>query len=171
MNAEILSEEMHKIPPTELVTVRRWQRSAAAEGRWGSLTKCGVTKLVTVCRVYDGPSCRFVMKFREVIPVPIFKELKCFGINTLDGRYDGLSQAQRSVEGLRYKTLKLLEFGYLDYFSELHDEPAGRAVMATTVCHALRNPILGQTSPSSFSSCTMMPPTNHHEHDGPSQAP
>ena len=48
MNAEILSEEMQKRPPTELVTVRRWQRSAAAEGRWGSLTKCGVTKLVTV---------------------------------------------------------------------------------------------------------------------------
>ena len=39
-----------------LVTVRRWQRSAAAEGRWGSLTKCGVTKLVTARRVYDGSS-------------------------------------------------------------------------------------------------------------------
>ncbi|TMW94695.1 hypothetical protein EJD97_009917 [Solanum chilense] len=75
---------MQKRPPTELVTVRRWQRSAAAEGRWGSLTLCGVTKLVTVRRVYDGPSCRFVMKFREVIPVPIFQELKCFGMKTLD---------------------------------------------------------------------------------------
>ena len=68
-----------------LVTVRRWQRSAAAEGRWESLTKCGITKLVTVRSVYDGPSCRFVMKFREVIPVPIFQELKCFGTKTLDG--------------------------------------------------------------------------------------
>ena len=68
-----------------LVTVRRWQRSATAEGRQGSLTKCGVTKLVTVRRVYDGPSCRFVMKFREVIPVPRFQELKCFGTKTLDG--------------------------------------------------------------------------------------
>ena len=76
---------MQKRPPTELVTVRRWQRSAAAEGRWGSLTKCGVMKLVTVCYVYDGPSCRFVMKFREVIPVPIFQELKCFETNALDG--------------------------------------------------------------------------------------
>ena len=85
MNAEILSEEMHKIPPTELVTVRRWQRSAAAEGRWGSLTKCGVTKLVTVRRGYDGPSCRFVMKIKEVIPVTIFQELKCFETKTLDG--------------------------------------------------------------------------------------
>ena len=56
-----------------LVTVRRWQRSAAAEGRWRILTKCGVTKLVTVRRVYDGPSCRFVMKFREVIQYPYSK--------------------------------------------------------------------------------------------------
>ena len=66
------------------VTVHRWQRSAAAEGRWGSLTKCGVTNLVTVRRVYDGPSCKFVMKFREVIPITIFQELKCFGTKTLD---------------------------------------------------------------------------------------
>ena len=76
---------MQKRPPTELVTVRRWQRSAAAEGRWGSLTKCGVMESMTVRRVYDGPSCRFVMKFREVIPVPIFIEFKCFGTKTLDG--------------------------------------------------------------------------------------
>ncbi|TMW85639.1 hypothetical protein EJD97_022779 [Solanum chilense] len=82
---------MQKRPPTELMTVRRamtvrrWQRSEAAEGRWGSLTKCGVMKLVTVRRAYDGPSCRFVMKFREVIPVPRFQELKCFETKTLDG--------------------------------------------------------------------------------------
>ncbi|TMW98017.1 hypothetical protein EJD97_004623, partial [Solanum chilense] len=88
---------------------------------------------------------------------------------TLDDRYDGSSQAQRSVEGLRSITLKLLEFGYWDHFSDLHDEPAGRTVMATTVRHALRNPTLGQTSPSSFSSFTTMPPTNRHRHDGPSQ--
>ena len=56
-----------------LVTVCRWQRSAAAEGRWGSLTKCEVTKLVTVRCVYDGPSCRFIMKFREVIQYPYSK--------------------------------------------------------------------------------------------------
>ncbi|TMW99799.1 hypothetical protein EJD97_001948, partial [Solanum chilense] len=56
-------------------TVRRWQRSAAAEGRWGSLTKCGVTESMTVRRVYDGPSCRFVMKFREVIQYQYSKSL------------------------------------------------------------------------------------------------
>ncbi|TMW80617.1 hypothetical protein EJD97_017760, partial [Solanum chilense] len=55
--------------------VHRWQRSAAAEGRWGSLTKCGVTESMTVRRVYDGPSCRFVMKFREVIQYLYYKSL------------------------------------------------------------------------------------------------
>ena len=67
-----------------LVTVRRWQSSAVAEGRWGSLTKCGAMEFMTVRRVYNGPSCRFVMKFREVIPVLIFQEFKCFGTKTLD---------------------------------------------------------------------------------------
>ncbi|TMX02263.1 hypothetical protein EJD97_022209 [Solanum chilense] len=68
-----------------LVTVRRCQRSVVAEGRWGSLTKCGVTESVTDRRVHDGPSCRFVMKFRKVVLVPIFQEFKCFGMETLDG--------------------------------------------------------------------------------------
>ena len=68
-----------------LVTVRRWKHSVAADGRWGSLTKCGITKLVTVRRGYDGPSCRFVVKFREVIPIPRFQELKFFRTKTLDG--------------------------------------------------------------------------------------
>ncbi|TMW81545.1 hypothetical protein EJD97_009007 [Solanum chilense] len=75
---------MQKRPPTERVTVRRWQRSAAAEGRWGNLTKCGVTESMTVRRVYDSPICRFVMKFREVVPVPIFQEFKCFETKTLE---------------------------------------------------------------------------------------
>ena len=76
-----------------LVTVRKCHRSAAAEGIWGSMTKCGVTKLVTVRRGYDGPSCRFVMKFREVIPVPRFQELKCFRTEPSTDRcaYDGPS--------------------------------------------------------------------------------
>ena len=160
-----------------LVTVCRWHRSAATEGRWGSLTKCGVTRLVTICRVYDSPSCRFVVKFREVIPVPRFQELKCFGTKTLDGTLClwrsvilaiegneessrrnctsmGRKSPQRSVEGLCSKTLQLLESGYWDHFSELHNEPVGRTVIDTTDCHKLRNPTLGWTSPSSFSSCT-----------------
>ena len=94
-----VSEEMQKRPPTELMTVRRCQRSAAAEERWGSLTKCGVTKLVMVRRGYDGQSCRFVVKFREVIPVPRFQELKCFGMKTLDGLLCLWQSLIRAVEG------------------------------------------------------------------------
>ena len=86
---------------------------------------------------------------------------------TLEGRNDGSSQAQRSIKGLHSKTLELLEFGYWDYFSDLHDEPVERTVMATTVRHTLHNPKHGKNSPSSFSSCTTMPPTNRHEHDEP----
>ncbi|TMW95392.1 hypothetical protein EJD97_008957, partial [Solanum chilense] len=90
---------------------------------------------------------------------------------TLDGKYGGSLRAQWSVEGLRSKTLKLLEYGYWGYFSDLHNEPAGRTVMATTVRHVFRNLTLGQTSPFSFSSCTTLPPTDRYKHDGPSQAP
>ncbi|TMW80185.1 hypothetical protein EJD97_023046 [Solanum chilense] len=68
-----------------LVTVRRWQHSAAVEGRWRSLTKCGVTESVTDHRSHDGSSGRFIMKIREVALVPIFQEFKCFGTETLDG--------------------------------------------------------------------------------------
>ncbi|TMW83652.1 hypothetical protein EJD97_001074 [Solanum chilense] len=57
-----LSKKYRKVPPTELVTVRR-----ARDG------------------LHDGPSCWFVMKIREVIPVPKFQEFKCFGTETLDG--------------------------------------------------------------------------------------
>ncbi|TMW93523.1 hypothetical protein EJD97_011546, partial [Solanum chilense] len=101
--------------------------------------------------------------------VPYFANSSAALFITLDCRYDGSSQAQRSVEGLRSITLKLLEIRYWDYFSDHHDEPAGRTVMATTVRHALRNPTLGQTSPSSFSSFSTMLPTSPHRHDGSSQ--
>ncbi|TMW92644.1 hypothetical protein EJD97_012759 [Solanum chilense] len=53
-----------------LVTVHRWHRSAAAEGRWGILKKCRVTECLTDRRSHDGPSCWFVMKIREVIQYP-----------------------------------------------------------------------------------------------------
>ncbi|TMW98328.1 hypothetical protein EJD97_004186, partial [Solanum chilense] len=101
--------------------------------------------------------------------VPYFANSSASLFITLHSTYDGSSQAQQSIEGLRSITLELLEFGYWDYFSNIHDEPAGRNVMATTFHHTLRNPTLGQTSPSSCSSFTTMPPTDHHRHDEPSQ--
>ncbi|TMW96658.1 hypothetical protein EJD97_007033, partial [Solanum chilense] len=66
------------------------------------------------------------------------------------------------------KHFQLLQSGYWDHFSELHDEPAGRTVIDTMDRHKLRNPTLGQTSPSSFSRCTTLPPTDHRKHDEPS---
>ena len=81
------------------VTVRRWQRREATDGRWGSLTKCGIMKLVTVRHGYDGPSCRFVVKIREVIPVPKFQELKYFETKTLDGPLCLWRSVTLAVEG------------------------------------------------------------------------
>jgi len=59
----------------------------------GKSDKCGITKLVTVRHGYDGPSCRFVVKIREVIPVPKFQELKSFETRPSTDRcaYDGPS--------------------------------------------------------------------------------
>ncbi|TMX04253.1 hypothetical protein EJD97_010482, partial [Solanum chilense] len=101
--------------------------------------------------------------------VPYFENSSTGLFIVLDDRHDESSQAQRSVEGLRSITLELLKFGYWDYFSDLHDEPAGRTVMATMVRHTLCNPTLGQTSPSSFCIFTTMPPMDRHRHDGLSQ--
>ncbi|TMX05626.1 hypothetical protein EJD97_014011 [Solanum chilense] len=67
------------------VTVRRWHLSAAAEARWGSLTKCGVTECVKDRRCHDCPSCLFALKIREVVPIPNFQEFKCYGTETTDG--------------------------------------------------------------------------------------
>ncbi|TMX04772.1 hypothetical protein EJD97_004776 [Solanum chilense] len=63
-----LSQKYRKVPPTELVTVRR-----------------ASDEYVTDRRSHDGPSCWFVMKIREVVPIPKFQEFKCFGTETLDG--------------------------------------------------------------------------------------
>ena len=113
--------------PVMPMTARRWQRSAAAEGRWGSLTKCGVTKLVTIRRVYDGPSCRFVMKFREVIPVPIFQELKCFGTKALDGPLCLWRSVILAVEGNeKEQQKKLHKYGTTDFMTvhRDHEDPS-----------------------------------------------
>ncbi|TMW92229.1 hypothetical protein EJD97_013323 [Solanum chilense] len=69
-----------------LVTVRRWQRSAAAKGRWGSLTKCGVTKILTVHRAYDDPR-------RTVVSVMVCRFQRS---TTAEGRMGSLSVGLRS---------------------------------------------------------------------------
>ena len=74
--------------------------------------------------------------------VPYFDNSSPALFITLDAKYDGLSQAQRSIEVLRFKTLKLLKYGFWDYFSELHDEPAGRTVIDFVTAHLVRLPHL-----------------------------
>ena len=78
----------------------------------------------------DGPSWSRRTVMDSVVPYLPISAAALFIF--LNGKYDGLSLAQRSVEGLRFKTLQLLESGYWDHFSELHDEPAGRTVRDTT---------------------------------------
>ncbi|TMW88995.1 hypothetical protein EJD97_017788 [Solanum chilense] len=63
-----LKNKYRKVPLMELVTVRR------------ARDEC-----VTDLRSLDGLSCWFVMKIREVVPVPKFQEFKCFGMETLNG--------------------------------------------------------------------------------------
>ena len=115
-----------------LASVRRWQCSRDAEGRWGSLTKCGVTKLVTVRRVYDSPSCRFVMKFREVILVPRFQELKCFGMKTFDGPFCLCRSVILSVEGNEESSRR--------NFISMERPSPWRSVVTTTICREFCRP-------------------------------
>ncbi|TMW80721.1 hypothetical protein EJD97_016096 [Solanum chilense] len=63
-----LSKKYRKVPPTQLVTVGRARDECVMDHR-----------------SHDGPSCWFVMKIREVVPIPKFQEFKCFGTETLDG--------------------------------------------------------------------------------------
>ena len=120
----------------------------------------GSTDHATDRRGHDGPSWTPSSHTYAISSAALF--------TTLDGKYNGPSEAQRSVEGLRSKTLQLLKSGYWDHFSELHNEPGGRTVIDTTDRHKLRNPTLGQTSPSFFRCFSTLPPTDRHRHDGPS---
>ena len=85
------------------------------------------TDLVTDRPGHDGPSWTPSSHTCAISSAALFI--------TLNGKYDISSQAQRSVEGLPSKILKLLGYGYWDYFSKLHDEPAGRTVIDTTDRH------------------------------------
>ena len=118
----------------------------------------GSTDLATDRRDRDGPSWTPSSHTCAISSAALFI--------TLDGKYDRSSQTRRSVEGVHSKTLKLLEYGYWDYFSELHYEPAGRTVIDTIDRHGFCKPTHGQTSPSSFGSCTTLPPTDHHKFRG-----
>ena len=114
------------------VTVRRWQRREAAEGRWGSLTKCGITKLEMVRHGYDGPSCRFVVKIREVIPLPRFQELKYFETKTLDGPLCLWRSVTLAVEGNEESSRRIAP--------SMGRRSPRWSVMTTTVRRVVRRP-------------------------------
>ena len=126
LNAEILSEKCRRDHLRSLwrsvvpVTVRRWQRREAAEGRWGSLTKYGITKLVTVRHGYDGSSCRFVVKIREVIPVPRFQELKYFETRPSMDRCAYDSPSHLPSRGMKKAAQELHQV----WFDGVHDGPS-----------------------------------------------
>ena len=90
----------------------------------------GSTDLAKDRRGHDGPSWSPSSHTCAISSAALFI--------TLDGKYDGSSLAQRSVKSLRFKTLKLLEYWYWDYFSKLHDEPARRTVMEFLTPHLVR---------------------------------
>ena len=84
-------------------------------------------------------------------------------------RYDGPFQARQSVEGLCSITLKLhwnWDYSLIITMNQ-QDWPSWlwRSIMNFIIPH------LGQTFLSSFSCFTMMQPADHHNLDGPSQAP
>ena len=102
------------------VMVRKWQRSAAVEGRWGSLTKSGITKLVTVRHGHDGPSCRSVMKIREVIQYPDSKSWSVLEQRPSTDRYayDGPSYlSSRVMKREAEETVQVWDDG-------IHDGPS-----------------------------------------------
>ena len=146
-----------------LVKVCRWQLSAAAEGRWGSLTKCGVTKLVTVRRVYDGPSCRFVMKFREVIQYPYSKSWSVLERrpSTDHCAYDGPSYLWQSVGGSVVQLPKKDGEVWPSYGYEVHDGPSCKFVMKF-------REVIQYPYSKSWSVLERRPMTDRYAYDSPS---
>ncbi|TMW84210.1 hypothetical protein EJD97_025612, partial [Solanum chilense] len=71
---------------------------------------------------------------------------------SLDERYDGSLRARRSVEGLRSKTLELLEYGYwatsLIFMTNLQDRPSWlrRSITFSVTPHLVRLPYLPSTA-------------------------
>ena len=59
----------------------------------------------------------------------------------------------------------------LEYFSELHDEPAGQTVMGFVTPHLVRLPHLPSAAALVCHLRTVTSTTDRHNHDGPSQAP
>ena len=110
----------------------------------------GSTDIATDRRGHDGPSWTPSSHTCAISSAALFI--------TLDVKYDGSSQAQRPVEGLGSKTLELLEYGYWDYFSELHDE-----LTISVTPHLVRLPHLPSAAALRFHLRTVTSMTDHHK--------
>ena len=115
----------------------------------------GSTELVTDCRGHDGLSWTPSSHTCAISSAALLHYPRRQVWRTITG-----TTVRR---GPSFQNTSTLGIWVLDYFSELHDEPAGRTVIDTTDRQKLRNPTLGQTSPSSFSICTMLPPSDCHK--------
>ncbi|TMW96875.1 hypothetical protein EJD97_006626, partial [Solanum chilense] len=123
----------------------------------------GSTDLATDSRGHDGPSWTPSPHTCAISSAALFI--------TLDGRYDGLSQAQRSVEGLRSKTLKPGNLGIgTTSFILMTNQQDGPSWLRRSVTHFV-TPHLVKIPHLPSSTCTTMTPADRHKHDGPSQAP
>ena len=101
---------------------------------------------------------------------PIIDEISSVALFiTLDGRYDRSLRAQRSVEGLRSKTLELLEYGYwitsLNFMTNVQDGPSQtrRTVTSFVIPHLVRLPHLSSTAALRCNLRTVTSTTDRHK--------
>ena len=122
----------------------------------------GSTYLATDRRGHDGPLLTPSSYTCAISSASLFI--------TLDSRYDGSSQAQRSIEGPRSNTLEILEFEYWTtsflFMMNQQDRPSW---IRWPVTYSV-TPHLVRISHLHLATCTTMPPTDCHEHDALSQA-
>ena len=101
--------------------------------------------------------------------IPYFANSSASLFIILDGRYDGSSQTQRSVEGLRSITLELLEFGYwttsLIFMTNQQDEPSWlrRSVTHSVTQHLVILPHLPSACLLRCHLRTVTGTTDHHK--------
>ena len=66
---------------------------------------------MTVRHGHDGPSCKFVVKIREVIPVPRFQELKYFEMRPSMDRYAYDGPSHLLLRGMKKAAEELHQVG------------------------------------------------------------
>ena len=132
----------------------------------GNLQKCGWIE-----GTRDGSSWSRRTVMDSVVPYLAIYFAALF--IPLDGQYDGPSQAQRSIEGLRSKTLFIENKNLINFMTILQDGPSQtrRTVIDSVTPHLVRLPHLSSAAALRCYLRTVTSMTHRHKHDGPSQAP